>query len=53
MILKNGMLATIIYVTQRGMTALMLATDHGYMETVNVLLAAGADIYRQDNVSTD
>ena len=40
-----------ICVTQDGMTALVRAARYGHMETVSVLLAAGADINLQDKVS--
>ena len=39
--------------TQQGMTALMSAIYHGHIETVRVLLAAGADINLQDKVSAE
>ena len=40
-------------VTQQGMTALMKAVYNCHIETVRVLLAAGADIDLQDKVSAD
>ena len=58
MILLSDVLTTvsmcilyIIFVTQRGKTALTFASYKNHMETVKVMLAAGADINRQDNVS--
>ena len=42
-----------ICVTQEGRTALMEAACRGHMEVVRVLLAAGADINRQDKVSAN
>ena len=40
-----------VFVTQRGMTALMHAVCNDHMESVKVLLAAGADVTHQDKVS--
>ena len=40
-----------VCMTQGGMTALMEAACRGHMETVRILLAAGADIDLQDKVS--
>ena len=40
-----------LYSTKDGFTALHLTARKGNLEWMNVLLAAGADIHIQDNVS--